>query len=71
MHYIGIVVYLSLLPAGDLPHVMVVGNHVQFMSLSKDYPLPQCLQGSKRDIGTKKDGTPALFLGDKGKMLDP
>ena len=70
MHYIWIVVHVSLVPAGDLPHIMVVGQHVQFLSLSKDYALPKCLQGTKKDISMepKKDGIPALFISDKGKM---
>ena len=62
---------MSLLLAGDLPYIMVVGEHVQFLSLSKDYPLPKYLEGLKKKvgekhskvIGTMNDGTPALFLG--------
>ena len=67
-----VVVHVSLVPTGDLPHIMVVGYNVQFLSLSKDYPLPKCLQGTKTRpyISTKpkKDGIPALFISDKGKM---
>ena len=59
---------MALLPAGDLPHVMVVGHYVQFLSLSKDYALPKCLQGTKTSISTKQVGIPALFVSDKGKI---
>ena len=61
---------MSLVPAGDLPHIMVVGKHVQFLSLSKNYALPKCLQGNKKGISDdpKNYGTPALFISDKGKL---
>ena len=65
-----VVVHVSLVPTGDLPLIMVVGRHVQFLSLSKDYALPKCLQGTKKDVSTvpKKYGIPALFISDKGKL---
>ena len=63
---------MSLFLAGDLPYIMVVGQRTQFLSLTKDYAVPECLaEGTnihnalrkKKGFGTDNDGTPALFLG--------